>query len=341
MGDIEAAARVLVRDLLRMKRGETVLVYGDPGADASVVRATVDAVEASGGQPLEAWYRLQGPPGTEPPGPLAEAMRSSDAIVEFARTYLITTKAFERALHAGSRHLCLTGMDADMMVRCIGQVSLPALRKFGLVLRQLTEKAKGARVTSDAGTDLRFQKGRRPVFLDTGECVAPGRDSFLGGQVSWAALEPTIEGTLVLDGSVWPPDELAPLKEPVRLRVRRGRIVEIDGGESGRILAGWLRRLRDRRMYDVAHFCFGFNPGARITGRILEDERVFGGFVTGLGSQQASFRGGLTLAKSHLDGVTLRPTVSFDGVEIERDGTFVHPRLEPLQDALLRSRPGS
>jgi len=314
------------------------MVYGDPGADPTVVQATVDAVEARGGHPLEVWYRIHGPPGTEPPRPMAEAMRTSDAIVEFARTYLITTRAFQRALEAGARHLCLTAMDADMMVRCIGNVSLPALKRFGEDLTQLIRRAKKALVTSAAGTELRFEFGRRPIILDTGECITPGRDSYLGGQISWAALERTIEGTIVLDGTVWPPDELAPLKEPISVTVRRGRITGIDGGRTGKVLERWIRHFRDRRMSNVAHFCLGFNPGAQITGRILEDERSFGAFVTGIGSQQASFRGGYTLARSHLDGVTLRPTVVCDGVEIERDGSFVHPALASLQGELLAGR---
>lgn len=339
MTDVQGATTVLVRDLLRMRRGETVMVYGDPGSDPRVVRAVVDAVEARGGLPLEVWYRLKGPPGTEPPAPMAEAMKAADAMVEFARTYLITTKAFERAMEAGSRHLCLTGMDEDMMIRCIGNVSLPALKAFGRALQKLTMRAKEIRVTSPAGTDLRFRIGRRPVILDTGECATPGRDSYLGGQISWAALEPTIEGTVVLDGSVWPPDELAPLKEPIRVVLRRGRIVAIEDGKAAEILASWVKHFRDRRMYNVAHFCFGFNPGARICGKILEDERAFGAFVTGFGSQMASFHGGYPLAKSHIDGVTTRPTVLFDGETIERDGSFVHPRLEALQERLLRERP--
>lgn len=339
MTEVSGAATVLVRDLLRMKRGETVLVYGDPGADATVVRAVVDAVEARGGVPLEVWYRIKGPPGTEPPRPLADAMLSSDAIVEFARTYLITTKAFERALAKGARHLCLTAMDADMMTRCIGEVSLPALKAFGKTLQGMTAKANEVRVTSPTGTALRFEIGKRPIILDTGECLTPGRDSYLGGQISWAAVEPTIEGTLVVDGTIWPPDETAPLKESITMELRRGRISSIQGGESANTLARWIRHFRDRKMYNVAHFCFGFNPGARIGGKILEDERAFGVFVTGFGSQQTSFHGRYDLAKSHIDGVTMRPTVVFDGVEVERDGSFAHPRLAPLQERLLTERP--
>ncbi len=339
MTDIQGAATVLARDLLRLKKGETVIVYGDPGADPSVVRATVDAVEARGGVPLEVWYRIKGPPGTEPPGPFAEAMKEADVLVEFARTYLITTRAFQRAMDAGTRHLCLTGMDADMMVRCIGNVSLAALKAFGTTLTRMTARAKKVHVTSPAGTDITFELGKRPIILDTGECVVPGRDCYLGGQISWAAVEPTINGTLVLDGTVWPPDPLAPLKEPIRLELSKGRIAGFGEGTAAGILRDWVRHFRDSKMSNVAHFCFGFNPGAAIAGKILEDERAYGVFVTGFGSQMASFKGGFALAKSHVDGVTLKPSVSFDGELVEQDGSFVHPRLVAVQERLLRERP--
>ncbi|HYM38543.1 MAG TPA: hypothetical protein VEY12_00155 [Thermoplasmata archaeon] len=339
MADVRSAALVLARDLLRLKKGETVIVYGDPAADPSVVRSAVDAVEERGGIPLEVWYRIKGPPGTEPPAPFAEAMRKADVLVEFARTYLITTRAFQRAMDRGTRALCLTGMDADMMIRCIGNVSLPALKAFGVTLQRMTAKAKDVHVTSPGGTDLSFELGKRPIILDTGECVIPGRDSYLGGQISWAAMENTVEGSLVLDGTVWPPDPLAPLREPIRIELARGRIVSIGGGEAAKVLRDWIDHFRDRKMYNVAHFCFGFNPGAGISGKILEDERAFGVFVTGFGSQMASFKGGFTLAKSHIDGVTRKPTVTFDGETIEGNGSFVHPRLAPLERRLLTERP--
>ena len=338
---VTRAAMVLIRDYIRMKRGENVLIYADEGSDASVVQATVDAVDARGGNPLEVWYRIKGPPGTEPPAPMEAAMKSADVLVEYARTYLITTKAFERAMAAGARHLCLTAMDGDMMIRCIGNVSLPAMKAFGNALLRMTEGAKDVRVTSPAGTDLQFSIAKRPVLLDTGECVVPGRDSYLGGQISWAAIERTIDGTLVLDGTVWPPDETAPLKDPIRMELHRGRVASIEGGNSAHVLLNWFKHFRDKRMYNVAHFCYGFNPGARIAGRILEDERAFGVFVTGFGSQMASFKGGFTLAKSHVDGVTRTPTVVVDGEEVERDGKFMHPKLAALQERLLTQRPST
>ena len=46
-----------------------------------------------------------------------------------------------------------------------------------------------------------------------------------------------------------------------------------------------LDSFNDLNMRNVAHVCYGFSPGARLSGRSLEDERVFGVVEFGLGSQ--------------------------------------------------------
>jgi len=78
----------------------------------------------------------------------------------------------------------------------------------------------------------------------------------------------------------------------------------------------------------LVHTSFGFNPGVkRITGRIVEDERVFGCLNIGFGPQRLG-------SPSHTDGVILRPSIWADDVEIEREGKYVHPELAELSRAL-------
>lgn len=77
-------------------------------------------------------------------------------------------------------------------------------------------------------------------------------------------------------------------------------------------------------MYYVAHYAYGFNPGvSRLTGRIVEDERVFGSLTFGFGA-------GRRKAASHTDCLIVRPSVYLDGVEIVHEGRYVHPNLVRL-----------
>ena len=60
----------------------------------------------------------------------------------------------------------------------------------------------------------------------------------------------------------------------------------------------------------------------KVTGRIVEDERVFGCMEFGIGSQ------GIAMAvpiecRLHTDGVILRPTIILDGVVFEEDGVYM------------------
>jgi leucyl aminopeptidase (aminopeptidase T) len=79
-------------------------------------------------------------------------------------------------------------------------------------------------------------------------------------------------------------------------------------------------------MFWIAHYSLGFNPGVtRPTGRIVEDERVFGSIEFGLGSQGPQHRAKTWWAASHTDGIVLSPTILLDGVALEVSGRYAHP----------------
>ena len=72
------------------------------------------------------------------------------------------------------------------------------------------------------------------------------------------------------------------------------------------------------------HACYGFNPGVvRPSGRILEDERIFGCMQFGIGATEYG-------SPAHSDGVVLNPSVWLDEMQIEEDGRYTHPALVEL-----------
>jgi leucyl aminopeptidase (aminopeptidase T) len=81
-------------------------------------------------------------------------------------------------------------------------------------------------------------------------------------------------------------------------------------------------------MYLMDHACYGFHPGVtRPSGRILEDERIFGCMQFGIGPSELG-------APSHCDGVVLDPSVWADDVPLEIEGRYVHPALVELCRAM-------
>jgi len=80
-------------------------------------------------------------------------------------------------------------------------------------------------------------------------------------------------------------------------------------------------------MYCLAHVCYGFNPGAILTGLCTEDERVWGSTEWGNGFQGPFFKGNVGEAVSHADGICLNSSVWLDDVQLTDEGTVVHPEL--------------
>jgi leucyl aminopeptidase (aminopeptidase T) len=335
--EIKKAANKVINELVNVKKGEEVLIYADTTIDPELVNSTAEQAYIAGARPVVMWYETLNNPGDEPPAIVAASMKNANAIIEYASRFLYITNAYSEALKAGARHLCLTGMTNEMMVNCITKVDTRLLEKFGTRLTEMTKKAHRMRIKSRGGTDLSFDLDGRPVFLDTGVASKEHPEAFLGGQISWAPIEETTNGTMVFDGSIWPPDSIGLLKQPVSLKIEKGRITGFSENEQSEMFKKWLASFNDPNMYNVAHACYGFNPGARLTGNILEDERVFGVVEFGIGAQGSSFLGNAGQARSHTDGIILNPTVWLDDTIIEEDGVYAHPELKELASELLKN----
>jgi len=340
--EVVHAAYKLVKEIIKVSKGDEVVITADTSSDWRVVEAAAGAVKIAGGKPMVVWYPT--PPGVgkaaDPHIPLrglTAVLSSADVWIEFNKAWLLYSTPYEEAMRKGKvKYLCLVGMDAEMMVRTIGRVDVALLYEFQRRLAEVTRRAKRMRVVTPAGTDVVFENDpERPVLVE-GEVAGPG-EYMLFGQVDWAPIEESISGTIVFDGSVWPPEELGVLEEPIELRVEGGRVVEVKGGREARVFENWLKGFNDPKMFNVAHLSYGCNPGARLTGNILEDERVWGVVEWGLGSQSMTFKGKLGLASSHTDGICMDPTVWADGDKVLDRGEYVHPELRELAKKLRRT----
>lgn len=80
--------------------------------------------------------------------------------------------------------------------------------------------------------------------------------------------------------------------------------------------------------------CYGFNPGAIITGLCTEDERVWRSTEWGNGYQGPMFEGNLPEAASHADGICLDSTVWLDNQLLLQEGNVVHPEFVEIARAI-------
>jgi leucyl aminopeptidase (aminopeptidase T) len=329
--ELAVGARKLVEQIMLVKPGEDVVITGDTSTDRRVAEATAQAVAAAGAVPTIVWYETRPTSAMQPPRPVAGAVANADVWIEFALAYIMHSDAFREAMSRGVRYANLTGMDVQMLVDTISRVDFPGVMRLGHALVRLIAQADEVRITSPAGTDLVGRNQGRPVNLRGKPAERPGETVMLAGQISWNPVEATQKGQVVFDGAVWPPNELGLLHSPIVCTVKDGLVTDIQGGTEAQTFKRWMHSQGDPNMFRVAHWSLGFNPGVtRPTGRIVEDERVFGCVELGIGTKGAWIGGDPWVAAAHTDGSLLHPSIYLDGLAIEQNGTYVHAELAAI-----------
>lgn len=339
--ELASAALKTCQELLRLRQGESLLITVDSAGDFEVARELGKAANAIGAKVHIAYHttpRGYGKVG-EPmlPDSLLAGIPHTDAWVELNHQWLLYSTPWERCLTVPDRvrYLFLGGLDEGQFVRCIGQVDMDAQAQFQNRLVEMTRQASHMRLTTPAGTDISFDNVPGKEIINELRADVPGAH-FLLGQIGWQPEDDSICGRIVFDASFsgGGSAELGILTQPITLEIERGYIRSITGGQQAKKVAGWLEGLGDPDMFRLAHVCYGFNPGARLSGLCTEDERIWGSTEWGIGYQGPFY--GTRRAVSHADGICLNTSVWMDGVLAIEEGHAVDPVLRQYEALCLR-----
>jgi 2,5-dihydroxypyridine 5,6-dioxygenase len=334
--ELGKAGYIIAHEMCRVQKGESVIITVDSANDFKPAQETAKAAEAAGGKVMVAWHSTPRGYGKVADPQLPESLKigipAADVWIEFNNQWLLYSSPWIEAMSNNrTRYLFLGGLDPARVVRCIARLDMDLQEKFQDKVVELTHEASKMRITTPAGTDISFDNVRERPITNELRAETPG-PHFLVGQIGWAPLEESINGTIVFDGSFSGGGEadLGILSHPIELVIKEGRIVEIKGQDDAKKMDAWLKKLGDDNMKNLAHVCYGFNPGAVLTGLCTEDERVWGSTEWGMGYQGPMFEGSLPEAISHADGICLNSTVRVDDTLLLEEGKVVHPELVEL-----------
>lgn len=335
--ELQKSADELIKVIFGVKPGETVVITADTNSNFTTIDAVAASVYAAGGKPMV--ITIATPSGVgkaaDPDLPiesLTGALMGADVWIEMNKQWLLYSTPFEtvETHNKKLRYMCLVEFNEDLMVRTIGNINTKKLSVFMEAVADKTKKAKIIRSSNKAGTDVTFEVD--PIHYtscDCGNCHNPGMH-MLTGQINVVPRFGTINGTIVFDGTLTPPFGRL-VTENVKLTVKDSIITKIEGGKDAREFEKWLKSFDDEGMLKMAHMAYGFNPGAQLTGNIVEDERVWGSTEWGIGYVSiADAPDGGQDAASHCDGICLESTVWLDDVCIMEDGVIIDPELSAL-----------
>ena len=256
-----------------------------------------------------------------------QAFQGYTAVIAATEYSLVTTKAAKTAIEKGARFLSLplsTNTGQSMLSFDFLKMDVKKSKLMAQLIMKYIRNSSGMRVTTEAGTDLRFGKrGRTPGFFNG--VVKDGKGFSSASIEVYIPIEETkTEGTMILDGSL---GYIGAAEEPTRIRFSEGRITDIEETPTGIKLKEYMESYHDPRIYIGGELGIGLNSYSRCIGECyIEDESAYGTFHVGLGRNIAL--GGIQEANGHFDLVVRNPDIFADNRRLMQSGKIIIP--EPV-----------
>src|SRR6267378_1628599 len=334
-------------ELCNVRPGETITVLSDLASRREYVSAAFAAAQALGADIYEmcvnavpSWDRV----GVATVGRCkgtVEALKAIDLLVCLHIPLFTRWLAEVRA--AGTRVLMIIDGPDDLE----RLMAPPGLKEAVLHAEQRLARARVMRVVSDAGTDLAVHCGQYPVMAQYGFAELPGRfDHWGAGMVHTFPNEGSAHGVVVLQpGDIVVLPYCRYVSDPVKLEIREGHIVKVEGAMDAKLMRDWLEdgksSAADRDPYAVSHLGWGMNPQALWYGIALHGDtperhraaaRTFPGnflFSTGPNTQG----GGKRNTRGHYDVPMRDCTVELDGRRVIEEGRIVDAGMKVAREA--------
>lgn len=226
-----------------------------------------------------------------------------------------------------SRAFWSPGVTRDAFCRTV-PVDYAWMRRQGRKLKRALDAADRVLILAPGGTDIEIGLRGRKAKLDDGAFWTPGLGGNLpAGETYIGPANHDANGVIVFDGSLAVADGAGAFipRAPVTLEVLGGFVTRVHGGAGARRFENSLvigeaaaRAMRGRPGWSAARVSsyarharhlgelgIGLNRAARVSGNMLEDEKILGTCHIAIGSnidQDA-------MAFTHLDCVIQAPTI--------------------------------
>jgi leucyl aminopeptidase (aminopeptidase T) len=240
--------------------------------------------------------------GNELAAVAAAAFGESDVIVSVLAGSISHSGVTREALARGARVVSMGASTEEMLKRLLCRDASLVVARSRRIAAALSA-ARRARITCPLGTDLALDVEGRTGVADDGDLGRPGS---LGNM-------PFGEGYIAPNGGA---GRVVPTTIAGQGRLRRGPVLEVENGRllsaqgaAGRTLCETLDR-HGAAGRSLAELGIGAHHAARLSGNVLEDEKVLGSAHVAFGSNAAF--GGNVDVPVHIDCVVADATIWLD-----------------------------
>jgi leucyl aminopeptidase (aminopeptidase T) len=249
--------------------------------------------------------------GQEPNKATSELMLSYNVQLLLTSKSMSHTKARRDASEQGARVASMPSVTEDVINRSV-DIDYEGLKELNESLLEILRGGDKIRIKTKLGTEVEFKIGDLGIHADNG--ILDQRGSFgnlPAGEVSFSPINGS--GKYFVDASF---PGLGKLDTPLTFQVKNNLVTGITGKSSKEIISS-LDKIGPKA-YIIAEVGIGTNPKARVTGKVIEDEKVLGTCHIAVGNNLSY--GGSNNVPVHLDGVIAKPTVKVDDKTILEKG---------------------
>lgn len=195
------------------------------------------------------------------------------------------------------------GITDTMMIEGPMNVDYDSMLNRAQSLMKEFEGALSVRVTAPGGTDISLGIEKRDFSTDV-KISTEHFGNLPCGEIWCAPIETTANGVIVCDGSI---GDIGQVTEPVSLKIENGRIINFECDDVE--LLETVRRLIsiDDDASIIGELGVGLNPGAKLSGNLLEDEKAFRTAHIAFGNNE-EMTGGQNRSQTHRDFLFYNPT---------------------------------
>ena len=340
---LEKSASALVKNVLGIKKGESVLIITNPSSDVlGISEAIYSATLKKGAKPVICIQPVKSQMDSMEKA-VRKAIESEPDIVmsisemklgkdedALQHPYIVDGKEYLHIFDAYMamkkiRAVWMPGITKEIFRRTV-DIDYKKMQEIASKLVVLFESAEKVKIQNAKGTDIEIGISGRKAKLDDGNYMLPGTGGNIpAGEVYISPAIGSTNGVVVFDGSISTHEGDVVVKSPVKVEFRDGYAKSIKGGSEAKLLVESIRRAKaktrelekegklDKEKANVyfrntAHLGelgIGLNPNARITGNMLEDEKVYGTCHLAIGANYDED----APAVNHYDCLVKKPTI--------------------------------
>jgi aminopeptidase len=350
MSKLDEAALIAMRDCVGLREGEEVLIMTNFEGDAlTISKALFEQTKALGAKPVIVIQKKKNVYDIAENSAIAAIRSEQDVMIymtadklgkdpygmnvgyvgrdgqKYDNPYFLAVWGNRR-----SRGFFSPSGTVDMFERCV-PIDYSALKQRCEKLKKVLDAGKEVHVTSPAGTDVWLSIEGREGKTDNGDYTVPGQAGNLpAGETYVSPVVGSAHGTIVFDGTIILIGSGVVPKTPVKVEFTDGYVSKVSGGEEAKQLLNVIERgerlakekglkEEERNARHLGELGIGLNYAAKMTGNILEDEKLGKTVHFAIGANYDNDAKALI----HQDCLVMNPSLWIDDKQIMKDGNII------------------